>query len=178
MTPHALPTLADLAARPDRVDELAPDEARELLVAIASLQPLLIARALAQGDAGDREDKPDRLLTVPDAAERLAIPASFLYELIRQGRVQAQRIGPKYVRLHPDTVAELQKNGLDGALYGGYSRHREGSGAPGAARATNANGVRRGTRHPVEHGGPVRAGRVANPRDGGAPRSVSGEPGP
>jgi len=110
-------TLEDLAAQPSRIDELTADQARGLLVTISSIQPLLISRAMVKADAGaDHRDEPVRLLTVPDAAERLAIPRSFLYELIRQGRVPAQRIGPKYVRLHPATVEAIQQRGLDSTL--------------------------------------------------------------
>jgi excisionase family DNA binding protein len=119
-------TLAELAAQPARLADLTPQQARGILVEIASLQPLLIAQALVPaGQATGVE--PERLLTVPDAAARLAIPASFLYELIRQGRVPAQRIGPKYVRLHPATVAEIQQKGLDTLLGVTYSRRRDGT---------------------------------------------------
>ena len=119
------PTMADLVAQPSRVAELSAEQARGLLVAIASIQPLLIARALAGPDAAADPREAARLLTVPEAAERLAIPSSFLYELIRQGRVPAQRIGPKYVRLHPATVAEIQAKGLDVTLGSTYSQRRD-----------------------------------------------------
>jgi excisionase family DNA binding protein len=135
---RSLLTLADLAARPSRVDELAPEQALGLLVAIASLQPLLMARALVPCAPKADPSEPIRLLTVPEAAERLNIPRSYLYELVRLGRVPAQRIGPKYVRLNPATVAEIQEKGLDGRIGLTYSRRRDGTGIarpPGTARA-------------------------------------------
>jgi excisionase family DNA binding protein len=115
---RSLPTLADLAAQPTRVTELTADEARALLAKLATLHGPLLAQALGgEARATDPSD-PIRLLTVPEAAERLSIPRSYLYELIRLGRVPAQRIGPKYVRLHPATVAEIQRTGLDSKLSG------------------------------------------------------------
>src|SRR5262249_51326741 len=142
MSLDAAPTLAELAAQPARVDDLAPEQARAVLVAIAALQPLLIARAMAPA-ASATSAEPDRLLTVAEAAARLAVPESYLYELIRQGRVPAQRIGPKYVRLHPMTVVNIQQRGLDAGLSGPYScRQHDGSGARHAAGQAEANAGR------------------------------------
>jgi excisionase family DNA binding protein len=135
---RSLLTLADLAAQPTRVTELTADEARGLLATLATLQGPLLAQALSSEDRAADSSEPPQLLTIPEAAERLAVPASFLYELIRQGRVPAQRIGPKYVRLNPATVAEIQEKGLDGFLGVTYSRRRDGTGIarpPGTARA-------------------------------------------
>ena len=110
---RALPTLVDLAAHPDRVAELAPETARALLAQLASLQGPLLAQAMAAVPA-DR-DPAASLLLVPQAAQRLGIESSYLYDLIRQGRVPAVRLGAKYVRVHPDVVAEIQRTGLDTA---------------------------------------------------------------
>jgi excisionase family DNA binding protein len=78
---RALPTLADLAAQPARVDELAPDQARALLVQLAALQAPLLARALAGGrTSGD----PDELLTVDVAARRLGLSEDWLYRHARR----------------------------------------------------------------------------------------------
>jgi excisionase family DNA binding protein len=164
MTRPAL-SLADLAAHPERVDELAPADARGLLVALASLQPLLIARAMAGSDA-EAAPTPARLLTVPEAAERLSIPQSYQYELIRQGRVPAQRIGPKYVRLHPATIADIQQRGLTAGLSDAYSTSRDGNGARGAAQAAQADagGLRRTARRPPEYASKIREGRDRDPR--------------
>lgn len=73
MTPP--PTLADLAAQPARVDELAPEQARVLLAQLAALHAPLLARALVAG--GGREA--DELLTVEVAAQRLALSPAWLY---------------------------------------------------------------------------------------------------
>src|SRR5262249_35798 len=120
---------------------------------------------------GPREAAPERLLTVPEAAARLSIPPSYAYELIRIGRLEACRIGPKYVRVHPDVIAKI----LDEGLSPQYSRGRDGQGAARVAREANAGGVRRGARHPHEHARQIRARRPqADPGDSGAARAVSG----
>lgn len=71
---RALPTLADLAAHPERVDELVPEQARALLAQLVTLQVPLLARALV---AGGRD--PDELLTVDVAAQRLGLSPDWLY---------------------------------------------------------------------------------------------------
>lgn len=72
---RALPTLADLAAHPERVDELAPEQARVLLAQLVTLQAPLLARALVGGGGRD----PDELLTVDVAAGRLGLGEGWLY---------------------------------------------------------------------------------------------------
>jgi excisionase family DNA binding protein len=164
MTRPAL-TLADLVTEPGRVNELAPADARGLLVALASLQPLLIARAMAGSDA-EAAPTPARLLTVPEAAERLNIPRSYLYELVRVGKVNAIRVGPKYVRLHPATVEEIQQKGLDTTLSTSYSPRHDGNGARGVAQAAQADAgrVRGAARRPPEYASKIREGRDRDPR--------------
>src|SRR5690242_5892593 len=83
-------TLADLAAQPSRIDELTPEQARGQLVMIASLQPLLLARALAVGGAASAGD---RLLKIDEAATRLGQSPDWVYRraprlpfTVRQGR--------------------------------------------------------------------------------------------
>jgi excisionase family DNA binding protein len=121
---RSLPTLPDLIVDPSRINDLAPDEARAFLAQLATLQAPLLAKALAAPAAAVKAPT-EALLLVPDAAVRLGIEASYLYELIRQGRVPAVRLGPKYVRLHPTVVAEIQAKGLDTALGSTYSPRRD-----------------------------------------------------
>src|SRR5262249_47867921 len=170
-----VPTLDELAAEPERIRELAPDTARTLLVRLATLQPLLLAQTMMPIPA-ERRDDADDLLLVPAAAKRLGIEASYLYELIRQGRVQAVHLGPKYVRLHPDVVAEIQRNGLDSLLSHPYSSGHDERRPRGAAEATgtDAGGIRRATRRPREHAGALRARRAVNPGAGGPAGDDSG----
>jgi excisionase family DNA binding protein len=133
-----LPALADLLADLSRINDLNPDDARVLLTQLATLQAPLLAKALAT-PAAAVNNPAEALLLVPDAAVRLGIEASYLYELIRQGRVPAVRLGPKYVRLHPTVVAEIQTKGLDVALGSTYSPRRDRRRAAPHPKATRVH---------------------------------------
>jgi predicted DNA-binding transcriptional regulator AlpA len=87
---RALPTLADVLADRHRIGELDPDHARRLLIEISTIQPLLIARALAVGGASGSAD---RLLKIDEAATRMGQSPDWLYRrasrlpfTVRQGR--------------------------------------------------------------------------------------------
>jgi len=71
----SMPTLGDLAAHPERINELAPEAARVLLIQLATLQAPLLVRAFA-GRAGAEADE---LLTVDVAAKRLGFSEDWLY---------------------------------------------------------------------------------------------------
>jgi excisionase family DNA binding protein len=77
----ATPTLADIAARPELVLELAPEIARCLLVQLAALQAALLVRAVSRG----RQDEAgDTLLTVTEASARLSLGEDWLYRNARK----------------------------------------------------------------------------------------------
>lgn len=105
---RALPTLAELAAHPERVNELAPDQARALLVQLATLQAPLLARALLLG-GGRASGDSDELLTVDVAARRLGLSEDWLYRhagklpftvhVGRQVRFSARRL-EAYIAAH------------------------------------------------------------------------------
>jgi excisionase family DNA binding protein len=76
-----VPTLADLAAQPERVQELAPEVARALLVQLATLQAPLLARALI---GGRQDDGGDTLLTVAEASAQLGLGEDWLYRHARK----------------------------------------------------------------------------------------------
>jgi excisionase family DNA binding protein len=81
MTLRAMPTLADLAAQPERILELTSEAARALLVQLATLQAPLLAQALS----GGRQDaEGDRLLTVGEASSRLGLGEDWLYRHARR----------------------------------------------------------------------------------------------
>jgi excisionase family DNA binding protein len=166
-----LPVLADLVNDPSCINDLAPDEARGFLAQLATLQAPLLAKALAP-QAAVVKDPAEALLLVPDAAARLGIEASYLYELIRHGRVPAVRLGPKYVRLHPTVVTEIQAKGLPHGLSQRYSRSREGRDAAAAARERNPSGIRGAVGRSREHIGTVRARRSGDSRAGGPTRKA------
>jgi len=66
------------------------------------------------------DPKPDTLITVYQAAERLSFTTQYVYELIRKGQLQAIRNG-KYVRiLNSDLDAWIERNrekGIESQLY-------------------------------------------------------------
>ncbi|SRR6266571_4663246 len=70
------------------------------------LQGLLQARLarLTSTNTDSARDHQDELLTVPEVAERLKLKSPYVYDLIRQGRLTAVRIG-KYVRVSRTAVA-------------------------------------------------------------------------
>ena len=79
---HPVPTLDELAAHPGRACELAPAVAADLLVRVAGLQPVLLARVLsATTERGGQTEPPaeDRLLTPAEAAARLGTTLRWLY---------------------------------------------------------------------------------------------------
>ena len=87
---RALLTLADVLADRQRIGDLDPEQARRLLVELSTIQPLLIARALASGGSAGTSD---RLLKIDEAAARLGQSEDWLYRhaarlpfTVRQGR--------------------------------------------------------------------------------------------
>jgi excisionase family DNA binding protein len=163
-----MPTLTELLERPELVERVSSEDARGLLARLAALQAPLLARALAT-PATETKQAAEALLLVPEAAARLGLPVSYLYELIRLDRVEAVRIGPKYVRVHPATVAAIQRDGLDKALSHPYSSRRDGQGAARASRRKDARALRQSARRSLEHAGAVRARRALDSRTGGPP---------
>jgi hypothetical protein len=86
----ALATLADLAAQPERVNDLAPGQARAYLAQLVPLQSALLARAFARDGSGSRGD---RLLSVKEAAAKLGQSLHYVYKhadafpfVVRNGR--------------------------------------------------------------------------------------------
>jgi len=69
------------------------------LQAKAQLKMLSQQKVISDHDGG--------LLTMRQAAERLNVPESRAYELARQGKLPAVRIG-KYVRISVDALAQYQ----------------------------------------------------------------------
>ena len=91
-----------LVANPAKAATLPPEVAQVLLIALVSLQPLLIQRALM--GPGNGQEK-DHLLTVPQVAARLKLSPYRTYELCRQGVLKSVRIG-RSVRVKPSAVAD------------------------------------------------------------------------
>lgn len=79
---RTIPTLADLALEPARASEVPPAEIPAFLTQIGAVQAALAAqllRAFALERAEDDARRVDRLLTVNEAATRLAVTKYWLY---------------------------------------------------------------------------------------------------
>ena len=120
-------SLDALSADPSRAQEVTPSAAGELLARLAGLQSLLLSRLLAgsvqTAAPGSQED---RLLTIPEVAERLSVPLAYAYELARRAELPSVRVGKKYVRV-PALALEkwLALQELEGRPGSAYSaRHR------------------------------------------------------
>lgn len=105
MTP---PSLDQLIQDPAKAAILSPEIAQALLIGLASIQPLLVQRALmGSSDKIGEED----LLTIDQVATRLKLSQYRAYELCRQGELKAIRLG-KSVRVKPsDLQAYVAQHG-------------------------------------------------------------------
>lgn len=95
----------ELVARLERLEQELPDWDRAACLRLVGLLERLKAQAWVQilGSRGSPHDpadgpEPDRLLTIPQVAERLAIPTGHAYELARRDVLPVVRFG-KYVRV-------------------------------------------------------------------------------
>lgn len=156
-------SLTELIAHPDRILDVPVGAIPTLLVQLTTVAAQLAARAhaVALKQEVDGAQPSHDLVTVPEAAKTLGIAPSFLYEAIRLNRVPATRLG-KYVRMHPDTVADIQRKGLDAGLSLRYTRRYGRRGAQEAAGSPDAGGIRRPTRRAQQYPREVRARRTAD----------------
>ena len=103
-----LPSLDQLIQDPAKAAILPPEIAQAILIGLASLQPLLVQRALmGSSDKVGEED----LLTIDQVATRLKLSQYRAYELCRHGELKAIRLG-KSVRVKPsDLQAYVAQHG-------------------------------------------------------------------
>ena len=95
-----LPSLEQLIQDPAKAAILPPEIAQILLIGLASIQPLLVQRALMGSFAKAGEED---LLTIDQVATRLKLSQYRAYELCRQGELRAIRLG-KSVRVKPSDL--------------------------------------------------------------------------
>jgi len=74
----AVPTLAHLLERPERVADVSPATAGVLLAQIAPLQTALLARVL--GSVNRQSDAIDRCISVETTAARLGVSRQWIYK--------------------------------------------------------------------------------------------------
>jgi len=104
-------TLKHLLDELPAVIATAPSDALGAVMAqLAACQSAVAARLLngrqngaARGEAESAEN--DALLTIEQVARRLNVPKSNAYELVRQHKLEAVRVG-KYVRVAPEILAQ------------------------------------------------------------------------
>ena len=86
------------------------DSLGAVIIQLASFQSAAAARLLnGQHDAAERKmplDKDGALLTISQAANQMNMPKSYVYELVRQGKLEGKKIG-KYVRVTQETLAKF-----------------------------------------------------------------------
>ena len=100
--PPETPLLDALVADPGKAATLPPETAQALLIMLASIQPVLLQRALT-GSRNRHED--DLLLAIPQVAKRLKVSNYRAYELARRGILKSVRLG-KSVRVKPSAIDE------------------------------------------------------------------------
>ncbi len=164
------PTLDELAAHPQRANDLTPQLAAELLAKLVALLPLLLIKALnAPPNGGGDLQAPalaDHLLTIEQVAQRINVSNGRAYELARRGDLPTIRKGRRYVRVEPAAleawIAHHRKNGVEEAGYVTYHRidddRRRTSAASKPARPDAGTAGPKGRRHPQFHR-PAGAGR-------------------
>ena len=97
-----VPSLDELLANPGKAGTLPPEAAQTLLIGLASIQTLLVQRALM---GTQQQQGASELLTIKDVVNRLKISEYRAYELARQGALKSVRLG-KSVRVRPSDLDE------------------------------------------------------------------------
>lgn len=134
--------LTNLLENPAQVEQLPLETIAPLLAALSALQGALAARLLRvsrrhEDQPGGPDGEP-KLLSVPEAAALLGVPAGYAYALARRGEIPTVRFG-KYVRVSAAALrewTERQQNGRDTAASSPYSKRRD------RRRAAPASGAR------------------------------------
>ena len=156
--------LAKLVANHELAATLPPTVIPALLAEVERLKAALWMRlvtSLIDSARTNPEPAAPRLLTVPQVAELLGVPAGNLYAVVRRGELRAIRLG-KYVRVDP---AEFKKwlaqhqlaDQVDGGLCHWYSPDHEGTRTPGSSGSArhDPGPARRPPRRHRERAGPV-----------------------
>jgi excisionase family DNA binding protein len=97
-----LPTIEELAARPERAAALTRDEVQRLLVRHAAAGAVLFARLLACGDDAPTRASAGPNLNADEAASYLRIRRSTLDTQRRRGHLPATKLGKAYTYRRED----------------------------------------------------------------------------
>lgn len=98
----SLPTIEELAARPERAAALTRDEVQRLLVRHAAAGAVLFARLLACGDDAPTRASAGPNLNADEAASYLRIRRSTLDTQRRRGHLPATKLGKAYTYRRED----------------------------------------------------------------------------
>lgn len=102
--PQVRATLAEIAENPDRIPDLPRDQAAELLAELAALRSRLRLHTLhidnvpSPAESSNGGPTEGRLLTVPQAADRLSVSSDWIYKrsdelpFVRKIRPQTTRV--------------------------------------------------------------------------------------
>ena len=105
-------TLGNLLAElPHAIAETPPEQLVVVIAQLAACQNTAAARLLNSHQCDDAERKMPpteqaSLLTIAQVAERLSVPRSYAYDLVRQQKLPAVRLG-KYVRVTQEALAKF-----------------------------------------------------------------------
>jgi excisionase family DNA binding protein len=116
----APPTLDAIAADPRLAQEVSRAALEELALRAIAAHAVIVTVLLAgpgtpdgprRAEGDDHEE--DRLLTVPEVAQRLGVPAPYVYELARRREIPTCRFG-RYVRIPAHELRQwIQKRRVD-----------------------------------------------------------------
>lgn len=153
------------------------EEIPALLIPLSALQTSLMLRFMASQARGSQHPESDgvRLITIPEAAKRLAIGPAYAYELARRGELPTVQVGKKYKRVSEKALAELMapQTTVASGLYGKYTklrrgdRDRESTQANPSGSGTDPSGPRRAGGRRTQHRGPMGARRASHQGTGG-----------
>jgi excisionase family DNA binding protein len=163
-----MPTVVELLASPERVVEIPVEEIPGLLVPISALKTSLMLRFIASQARGRANPESDgvSLITIPEAAKRLAITRGYAYELARRGELPTVQVGKKYKRVPEKGLEELmaRQTTVASGLYAEYTnsrrsnRDRDSTQANPPGSGTDPSGPRRPRGGHRQHRGTVGTG--------------------
>lgn len=109
-----------LAELPRTIAETPTEQLGAVIAQLAACQSTAATRLLNDLQCCDAERKTPLaehapLLTISQVAERLNVPRSYAYELVRQQKLPAVRLG-KYVRVAQETLAKYIAMAASSAL--------------------------------------------------------------
>jgi len=99
-------SLLDLLRSPEKLGEVSPEMAADLLGEVTALgEKLKMRREHSNGNTGHSGD----MLTSEEVAKILKVKTHFVAERARRGEIKSKKFG-RYVRFHPEDVEAYKKS--------------------------------------------------------------------